>query len=94
MRLFGKAKLDDFANNHADVRPQIYAWVYEVENAEWHNPNDIKARYVNASFLSDNIVIFNLKGNKYRLEVKITYKSQIVIVTRIGTHADYSKWTN
>lgn len=92
MRLVGLLLLEEFAGRHGDVRPQIDAWVREVEDASWRSPQDIKARYASASFLSDNRVIFNLKGNSYRLEVKVSYESQVVLIKRIGTHAEYSKW--
>jgi mRNA interferase HigB len=92
MRLVGLLLLEEFAGRHADVRPAIDAWVREAEDAKWRSPKEIKARYASASFLSDNRVMFNLKGNSYRLEVKISYESQVVLIKRIGTHAEYSKW--
>lgn len=92
MRLVGLLLLEEFAGRHGDVRPQIDAWVREVEDASWRSPQDIKARYASASFLSDSRVIFNLKGNSYRLEAKVSYESQVVLIKRIGTHAEYSKW--
>ncbi len=92
MKILGQGKLDDFCKNHADIIPQLSAWISEAKEAEWATPNNIKARYANASFLSDNRAIFNIKGNKYRLDTKIYYERQIIIVKRIGTHADYKKW--
>ena len=92
MKLVGCNHLDDFATRHADVRSQIDAWRCEVEEAKWASPNDIKARFANASFLADNRVVFNLKGNKYRLDTKVAYKNQVVLIMRIGTHAEYKNW--
>ena len=92
MKVLGQAILDDFCTNHADVASQIHVWIAEAKEAEWATPNDIKARYVNASFLSANRVIFNIKGNKYRLDTKIYYQRRIIIVKRVGTHAEYSRW--
>jgi mRNA interferase HigB len=92
MKLLGKVILDDFCNSHADGASQIQAWIAETQEAEWSTPGDIKARYVNASFLSDNRVVFNIRGNKYRLDVKVYYQRQIVIVKRIATHSEYSRW--
>ena len=59
----------------------------------WRTPAEVKARYVSASFLANNRVVFNLKGNKYRLDTKIAYQVGVVLVKRIGTHAEYSRWT-
>lgn len=93
MRIVGRQILDDFKQRHADARSQVDAWVAEVEDAEWDSPNDIKARFASASFLPNNRVVFNLKGNSYRLDVKVTYKTKVVLIKRIGTHAEYDKWT-
>ena len=92
MKILGQGILFDYCDNHTDIDSQIRTWVAEVKEAEWTTPNDIKARYVSASFLSDNRVIFNIKGNKYRLDTKIYYERQIIIVKRIGTHGEYDKW--
>jgi len=92
MKLVGKRLLVDFSQRHADVRTQIDAWICEAEDAEWATPKDIRARYPSASLLADNRVVFNLKGNDYRLDVKVAYNTRTVLVKRIGTHAEYDKW--
>ncbi len=93
MKLIGIKALEDFRKDHADCRKQLDAWVAETQDAQWQTPQDIKARYAHASFLPNNRVVFNLKGNDYRLDVKVNYKNQIVLIKRIGTHAEYKKWT-
>lgn len=92
MKVLGLGILYNYCNGHSDVASQINAWIAEIRETRWATPSDIKARYVNASFLSDNRVVFNIKGNKYRLDTKIYYQRQIVTVKRIGTHAQYKKW--
>jgi mRNA interferase HigB len=92
MRLVGRKHLDAFAAQHAEIRGPLNAWIAEVEEATWKGPGDIKARYPSASFLSDNKVIFNIKGNKYRIQTKLSYEIQVLIALEIGTHAEYSKW--
>jgi mRNA interferase HigB len=91
MKLIGRERLTDFVNKHSDVSSWIGCWIVEVENASWRTPNDIKAGFSSASFLAKNSVIFNVKGNKYRLAVIVAYATQIVVVTWIGTHAEYSR---
>ena len=93
MRLVGKELLAQFAKQHAGIRGSLNAWIFEVEEANWTGPADVKARYPSASFLSDNRVIFNIKGNTYRIETKVSYEITVVLVRRVGTHAEYSKWT-
>lgn len=89
----GRPILEEFANDHADVRSAIDAWIAEVLAAQWNGPADVKARYPSASIIRDGRVVFNLKGNKYRLDTKIAYQTKVVRVVKIGTHADYNNWT-
>ena len=92
MKVVGRKQLNEFAARHADVRSQLSAWFWEVEEADWKTPQDIRMRYPNASLLSDNRVVFNLKGKRYRLLVKVGYDQQLVRIEKVGTHAEYSKW--
>jgi mRNA interferase HigB len=69
----------------------LKAWYQEASKALWDGPRDIKADYPTASFLQDNRVIFNIKGNHYRLIVRINYSYKIVWIRFIGTHAQYDK---
>jgi mRNA interferase HigB len=92
MKLVGREGLEEFCLHYADIRKPLDAWIAEVQEAQWKMPQDIKERYVHASFLANNRVVFNLKGGRYRLDVKVSFKSQIVLVVRIGTHAEYNKW--
>lgn len=92
MRLVGRQILDDFAVQHAEIRGPLSAWIAEVEEAEWQGSADIKARFPSASFLADNRVVFNIKGNKFRVETKVSYDILLVLALRIGTHSEYSRW--
>ena len=92
MRIVGREAFHEFILQHADAKTAANLWLAEAEEAEWKIPMDIKERYPHASILSGNRVIFNLKGNKYRMEVKISYQNQIVLIKRLGTHAEYSRW--
>lgn len=91
MKLIGREIIESFATEHADTRGPLRSWVVEVETADWRSSHDIKARYASASFLADNVVIFNIKGNSYRLVVQVAYKTSVVVVKWVGTHAEYSK---
>ena len=93
MQLLGETHLDALSRRHQDVRGRLAAWRAEVRAAIWRTPQDIKARYPHASFLADNRVVFNIKGNHYRIDTQIAYQTQIVLVIRAGTHAEYDRWT-
>lgn len=91
MKIVGRDILEAFTLEHADARGWISSWVAEVEFAIWTAPHEIKARYATASFLVGNTVIFNVKGNTYRLEINVSYKISLVRIVWIGTHAEYTK---
>jgi mRNA interferase HigB len=93
VRVVGRVKLERFIAAHSDGASAVEAWLRETLSATWRTPADIKARYAGASFLANNRVIFNLKGNSYRLDTQIAYRTQIVVVKRIGTHAEYDRWS-
>ncbi len=78
-----------FCEKHPDCRSWIGNWIFDVSAVSWNSLNDLKERYPSASILAENIVIFNVKGNSYRLSVQIAVKTQIVVVKWIGTHAEY-----
>lgn len=91
LRVIAKKILRDFWEVHADSEQQLKAWYQETSKAEWTGPNQIKTQYPSASFLADNRVVFNIKGNHYRLIVKINYDHQMIWIRFIGTHAEYDK---
>lgn len=89
MKVVGRERLFDFCAKHADARSWIENWLAEVEGAKWALPQNVKDRYASVSFLAGNVVIFNVRGNEYRLEVKIAYQTSVVIVIWVGTHKEY-----
>lgn len=91
MRVIAKKILRDFWERHNDCEQQLKSWYKEVGKAGWKNTKDIKKDYTSASFLNDNRVVFNVKGNKYRLIVRINYDYQIIWIRFVGTHAEYDK---
>jgi mRNA interferase HigB len=91
VRVISKKILREFWVKHADSAEQLKSWFQEASVAEWKSPKQIKKDYPSASFLADNRVVFNIKGNKYRLIVRINYEYSMVWIRFIGTHAEYDK---
>ena len=91
MRIIAKRTLRDFWTKHADSEQQLKSWYQETEKTEWGNINDLKKDYPGASILQDNRIVFNIKGNNYRLIVKFNFEYQICWIRFIGTHAEYDK---
>ena len=92
MRLIGIELLHTFKNQYPDAKAPLEAWEREVEKAEWCTPHDVKEIYPQASLVGNNMVVFNIRGNKYRLLVIISYQKGVVFVEKIGTHKEYDKW--
>lgn len=93
MRLVGRSRLKDFMDLHADSRSWLRSWTKEAEAASWRSPNDVNKQYPSASVIDRQTVVFNVKGNAYRMEVKISYETGVVVVGRLGTHGEYSRWS-
>ena len=73
---------------HKGAEQHLKAWLSEAEAAQWQTPNDIKEKYASASIVENNRVVFNVKGNKYRLAVAINYAYSIIYIRFIGTHEE------
>lgn len=91
MRVISRKALREFWERHADSEMPLRAWFKEAKEAGWKGPSEIKKRYASASFLADDRVVFNIKGNEYRLVVAVRYDFGIVYIRFVGTHAEYDK---
>lgn len=89
MRIISRKMLREFWERHPDARQALQAWYADVKGANWKTPADIKAVYRNVSFVANNRVVFNIKGNNYRLVAGIRYESGIVYIRFVGTHREY-----
>ncbi len=89
MRVISRKALREFWQKHADSEEQLKSWYRETEKATWKNINELKTDYPSASILKDNKIVFNIKGNNYRLIVKFNFDYQISWILFVGTHAEY-----
>lgn len=71
------------------VKSALDSWFHEVQGSDWHTPTDVTSNYANASIVGSDRVVFNIKGNAYRLVVAVDYHRQIVFIKWLGTHAHY-----
>lgn len=91
MHIIKRKTLQVFWQAHPHVEEPLKAWFKEAENAAWKSFTEIKRRYSSADALPNNRVVFNIKGNQYRLVVQIHYNTGVVYIRFIGTHAEYNK---
>ena len=89
MRVIAKKHLIQFWAVHRNLEQPLRAWYDEAVSANWQSPQDIKNHYRSASFIGNNRVVFNIKGNDYRLIVAVAYRIGVLYIKFIGTHAMY-----
>jgi mRNA interferase HigB len=91
MRIIAKRTVRLFWEQHRDAEQVLKAWHQDVKHADWTSPQDVKRMYPTASIVGNNRVVFNIRGNMYRLVVAINYEFRIVYIRFIGTHAAYDQ---
>ena len=91
MHIVSRKILREFWEKHPDARQPLQSWYVDVKHAYWSSPTDIKSIYRNASFLGDNRIIFNIKGNTYRLIVVVQNKFGNVYIRFVGSHQEYDR---
>ncbi len=91
MRIIAVSTLREFwsRDGRRDAEQPLRAWVHIVRAADWSMPTDIKAMFNSADILANNRVVFDIRGNKYRLVAAVHYRGKRVYVRFVGTHAEY-----
>jgi mRNA interferase HigB len=90
-RIFAKKTLREYWEVHPDSEQYLKTWYDTAMSSDWKKPNDVKQTYANASILKENRIVFNIKGNTYRLVAKFNFEKQWIFIRFIGTHEEYDK---
>lgn len=88
-RIFAKSTLREFWEKHPDSEQYLKSWFETAMNSDWKTPSDVKKTYANASILKDSRMVFNIKGNAYRLITKFNFDKQWIFIRFVGTHKEY-----
>ncbi|MBE2227446.1 MAG: type II toxin-antitoxin system HigB family toxin [Ignavibacteria bacterium] len=91
MRIIAKKTLRDFWIKNKDARQPLVVWYSEAKKENWKNFNDVEYFSKSASIVGNDRVVFNIKGNNYRLVVKIDFEWQVIYIKFVGTHKEYDK---
>ncbi len=97
MRIIARRTLTTYLESrrkHADQKAlgqAVEAWFAEAKNAEWQSMAEVKGQYRSASVVNSDRIVFNIKGNDYRLVAAIDFRRSILFINWIGTHQDYDK---
>ena len=89
MRIVATSQLKKFWQKHPDSKQSFLCWIDEARQADWQTPADIKAQFRHASILKSSRVVFNIKGNEYRLVVAVAYRFSALYIKFVGTHKQY-----
>jgi mRNA interferase HigB len=91
MHIISRTKLIEFWQKHEDAETPLRLWFKTVKQADWKNINELKADFSTADYVGNNRVVFNIKGNKYRIIVLVFFTGQKMFIRFIGTHSEYDK---
>ncbi len=91
MRIIALKAVCDFWKQHPNAEQPLRAWYHDARQANWRTPADIKNTYRNASLVGNDRVVFNIKGNDYRLVVAVACRQGIVYIRYVGSHRDYDR---
>lgn len=91
MRIIALGTLRIFWRKHADAETPLRSWYATASRAIWRSPADVKVAYRSASFVANNRIIFNIKGNEYRLVTAVHYNRGMMFIRFIGAHREYDK---
>jgi mRNA interferase HigB len=89
MRIVSRKALREFWEKYPDAERALRAWHHDVKRADWDSPNDIRREYANASIVANNRVVFNIRGNSFRIIAAVNYRYKMVYVRFVGTHREY-----
>ncbi len=91
LNIISQKKLREFSSQHPDAKEALNTWYKVVSKTDWKDFNDLRSTYPSADFVGDNRVVFNIRGNNYRLIVRISFQHKTAMIKWIGTHAEYDK---
>ncbi len=89
MRIIAFGAIREFWNRHPQAEIPLRSWYAQASRADWRSPADVKAAYRSASFLARNRVVFNIKGNDFRLVAAVHYNRGMMFIRFVGTHREY-----
>jgi mRNA interferase HigB len=97
MRVFARRTLKEFvasrmgSQGHRALSAALDTWYANTIKSDWQSMADVKRAHSGASVVTSDRVVFNIKGNSYRLVAAIDFRKSIVFIKWLGTHSDYDK---
>lgn len=89
MRLIAKGTLRTYWEKHPDCEQSLLSWYKVAIKAKWSNFNEVKQQFGSCKIVGNDRIVFKIRGNHYRLIIKISFENQLILIRFIGTHAEY-----
>ena len=89
MRVIAKSTLRDYWEEHKDVEQALLSWYKVANQAKWSNFNEVKLQFGTCKIIGNDRIVFKVRGNNYRLIIKISFENQLIWIRFIGTHSEY-----
>jgi mRNA interferase HigB len=90
-RIYARSTLREYWEKYPETEQYLKTWYDTAMASDWKTPNDVRQTYGTASILKESRIVFNIKGNSYRLVTKINFEKQWIFIRFIGTHKEYEK---
>ena len=90
-RIISKKMLGEFWEIHPSSEQYLKTWYETVKHAKWNSPNEVKSSYAHSIILKDSRIVFNIKGNSFRLVAKFNFEKKWVFIRFVGTQVEYDK---
>lgn len=81
----------EFIDEHKEVEDQLNNWYVIAEKSDWANFNEMRRMFNSVDAVGNDLYVFNIKGNDYRLIVRIIFRVRTIYIKFIGTHRQYDK---
>ena len=94
MRVIAKKTLVEYYTEHSEAKTALEEWFAKTESARWENFSQVKKTFNSADHVGNNRIVFNIRGNRYRLVALVLFKNQMVYIRYIGTHKEYNRIKN
>lgn len=91
MRVIAKSTLKAFWEKHEEAEVPLKTWYKIAEKSDWRDGHEVKRTYADASIIGSNRIVFNIKGNKYRIVVYAVFKVKKIFIRFVGTHQQYDR---
>jgi mRNA interferase HigB len=91
MVIISKAAINKFIETNPKSKDALLEWYLKTKKCDWTNLADVRKVFRTTDYVGNDLYVFNIGGNKYRLIARIIFGARTIFIRFVGTHADYDK---